>query len=234
LPCLLATTPVHLRALCGTAAEWPNLQAILCSTASLSQSLALKVEQTTGAALWEIYGSTETLSFALRATARETVWRPYADVSVFHEAEEGAATLSSPHLAGPTRLQDLLRIEADGGFTLLGRCADMVKIGGKRVSLAELNRRLTDIDGVEDGVCLAMPDAQREFRVMAVVVSDLSKQDIAEALRPYLDEVFLPKRIDFVEKIPRNGVGKVARAELEKLVAAADMPETAKHAGVIS
>jgi len=216
LPCLLVSTPVHLRALCGTAARWSNLHATLCSTARLSQPQALQVEQTTGAALWEIYGSTETLSLALRATAREAIWRPYAEVNLYHD-EEGGVVLSAPHLSEPARLQDVLHIES-GGFTLLGRSADMVKIGGKRISLAELERRLTDIDGVEDGVCLAVPDAQREFRMMAVVVSDLSKQDIAEALRPYLDEVFLPKRIDFVDKIPRNSVGKVAKADLEKLI----------------
>lgn len=228
LPCLLASTPVHLRALFATEAQWPNLQAIICSTANLSQSLAMRVEQAGGARLWEIYGSTETLSFACRATARETVWRPYSGVKLYHETED-VIMLSAPHIIGSIQLQDLLCIEADGDFSVLGRSADMVKIGGKRVSLAELKRRLTEIDGVEDGLCLVVADEQRESRVVAVVVSKLSRQDIVEALRPYLDEVFLPKRIEFVAKIPRNTVGKVARSELEKLLANDDAPRSSAH-----
>ncbi|WP_157204981.1 hypothetical protein [Methylomonas methanica] len=40
---------------------------------------------------------------------------------------------------------------ADSRFTILDRDQNMVKIGGKQASLAELNPGLIDIGGVEDG-----------------------------------------------------------------------------------
>jgi acyl-coenzyme A synthetase/AMP-(fatty) acid ligase len=53
----------------------------------------------------------------------------------------------------------------------------------------------------------------------AVVVSQLSKQAIRQALQPYVDEVFLPRKIHFVTAIPRNPAGKLVRNELDKLLA---------------
>jgi acyl-coenzyme A synthetase/AMP-(fatty) acid ligase len=218
-PCLLASTPTHLGALARTEGSWPNLQGIVCSTASLSETLARQVEDATGAAVREIYGSTETLSFATRRTARELLWRPYPEARLVPDGA-GSVQLVAPHLNEPVRLEDTLRVEADGRFAVLGRAGDLVKIGGKRGSLADLNRRLTGIDGVEDGLFYIFEEARGECRAAAVVVGGLSKSDILAALRPYLDEVFLPRRIHFVAKIPRNEVGKVVKAELEALLAA--------------
>jgi acyl-coenzyme A synthetase/AMP-(fatty) acid ligase len=218
LPCLLASTPTHLWSLVRTEGAWENLRGVICSTANLSETLARQVENATGAVLHEIYGSTETLSFATRQTAREPLWRLYPEASLSRDGE-GSIGLAAPHLKEPARLEDLLRIGPDGRFAVLGRAGDMVKIGGKRGSLADLNRRLAEIDGIVDGLFLTLEDERGECRLAAVVVSALSKRDILAALRPSLDEVFLPKRIHFVAKIPRNEVGKVVKAELERLLA---------------
>jgi acyl-coenzyme A synthetase/AMP-(fatty) acid ligase len=219
LPCLLVSTPTHLRALAMTGSEWSNLAGILCSTASLSETLARQTENVTGTALREIYGSTETLSFASRATAREALWRPYLGASLIQTELPDHAQLVSPHLDGPAPLQDVFRIEADGRFAVLGRSGDMVKIGGKRASLAELNRRLTDIEGVDDGLFFVLEEGRDECRMAALAVSRLDNQAILRGLSPYLDEVFLPRRIHLVAEIPRNEVGKVVKEEVERLLA---------------
>ncbi|MDD5037020.1 MAG: AMP-binding protein [Methylococcaceae bacterium] len=217
LPVLLASTPTHLRALGLARGNWNNLVGILSATDQLSPRLARQMESATGAVLQEIYGSTETLSFATRATAHETRWRPYAGARLIQDGR-GHTELISPHLAKPTGLQDRLRIETGGHFSLLGRSCDMVKVGGKRASLAELNRRLRDIEGVDDGLFYVREDERGECRLSALVVSSLDKQAIRQALRRYLDEVFLPRNIRFVAQIPRNPVGKVVKVELDKLL----------------
>jgi acyl-coenzyme A synthetase/AMP-(fatty) acid ligase len=227
-PGLLVSTPTHLRALARSTGPWPNLAGILSSTAGLPAELAARVEQATGARLREIYGSTETLSFATRETAREALWRLYPGVRL-DPAGDDAAMLRAPHLERPELLPDGMRIEADGRFALLGRSGDRVKIGGKRASLAELNRRLTDIEGIEDGLCFTVDDGRGECRIAALVVGRLDRQAILAALRPYLDEVFLPRRIHFVAKIPRNAVGKVVREDLEKLLAVLAGPAASRQ-----
>jgi acyl-coenzyme A synthetase/AMP-(fatty) acid ligase len=218
-PCLLVSTPIHLRSLVMTQGQWSNLAGVLCSTAPLSETLARQTESVTGAPIQEIYGSTETLSFASRATARETLWRPYAGARLTQIKDPECTRLISPHLKRPAVLQDVFRIEADGSFAVLGRSGDMVKIGGKRASLAELNRRLTDIGGVDDGLFFVLEEGRDECRMGALVVSRLDRQTILRALRLYVDEVFLPRRLHFVAEIPRNEVGKVVKAEMERLLA---------------
>lgn len=215
LPVLLVSTPPHLRSLAAAGGNWHNLAGVISSTAPLSSELAGELEQLTGSAVREIYGSTETLSFAARRPALEAHWQPYSGASL---QADGGTCLVSPHLEQPAELTDVIRLQADGRFDLLGRSEDMVKIAGKRISLAEMNRRLTDIDGVEDGLFQVVDDGKGGLRTLAVVVSSLERKAIREALRAFLDDVFLPRTIRYVPQIPRNEVGKVRRQELEQLL----------------
>ena len=217
-PAVLASTPTHLRSLAKSTGPWDRLAGIISATDALSEKLALATETALGQSPHEIYGSTETLSFASRDPLRESLWRPYTNARLLEDAS-GQARLESPHLPSPALLHDKLRIEADGRFAVLGRHADLVKIGGKRSSLTELDRRLKDIDGVDDGFCYVQESGQYEGRISAVVVSRLDRQAIREGLRPYLDEVFLPRQIHFVGRLPRNAVGKLAKQEMERLLA---------------
>lgn len=220
-PAVLATTPTHLRSLTKTNGSWANLVGVLSATDVLSEQLARETDAVLGQSPREIYGSTETLSFACREILRESLWQPYASSRLIQEGT-GLTYLESPHLQAPAQLQDAFSVEADGRFAVLGRDIDMVKIGGKRASLAELNRRLKDIVGVEDGFCFVHEKGPSEGRLIAVVVSRLDKQGVLDGLQPYIDSVFLPRKIVFVAAIPRNEAGKLPKAEMEKLLAGLD------------
>ena len=217
-PVVLATTPTHLRSLTKTNGSWAKLVGVLSATDTLSEQLARETDSVLGQSPREIYGSTETLSFASREILRESLWQPYASSRLIQEGT-GLTYLESPHLQAPVLLRDTFRVEADGCFTVLGRDTDMVKIGGKRASLSELNQRLKDIAGVEDGFCFVQQCGISEGRLAAVVISRLDKQGIWEGLQPYVDSVFLPRQIYFVDSIPRNEAGKLPKAEMEKLLA---------------
>ncbi len=216
LPVLLASTPTHLRALAATGGNWDKLAGIISSTADLPPLLARQTEAALTGELWEIYGSTETLSFASRKTARESLWRPYLGATL--RLEDGRILLHSPHLKTPAVLQDRFRIEADGRFIVLGRDADLVKIGGKRASLADMNRKLRSIAGIDDGRFFIRDDGRGECRMEAAVVSSLDRRMIRQALRSQLDEGFMPRKIHFVAAIPRNEVGKIAKEEWDNFL----------------
>ncbi len=217
-PVVLATTPTHLRSLSKTSGSWANLAGVLSATEALSDQLARETGAILGQAPREIYGSTETLSFACREVLRGSLWQPYVGSRLIQQ-DSGLAYLESPHLQVPILLQDTFKIEADGRFAVLGRDVDMVKIGGKRASLSELNQRLKDIAGVEDGFCFVQQGGISGGRLAAVVVSRLAKQGILEGLQTYVDSVFLPRKVYFVDSIPRNEAGKLTKAEMEKLLA---------------
>jgi acyl-coenzyme A synthetase/AMP-(fatty) acid ligase len=102
--------------------------------------------------------------------------------------------------------------------------ADLVNIAGKRSSLAYLNHQLNSIPGVVDGTFF-LPDespvsATGVTRVAAFVVAPrLDAAALAEELRRRIDPVFLPRPLLFVERLPRNGTGKLPREALMALAA---------------
>ena len=132
--------------------------------------------------------------------------------------------VAGPHLDQPVRLADLLETLEDGHVRLLGRSGDMLKVAGKRMSLAELNHRLLAIPGVEDGVVF-LPDtadaAATVIRPAALVVAPtLDEQQILDLLRQSVDPAFLPRPLRRVARLPRNELGKLPRAALQALLRA--------------
>ena len=138
--------------------------------------------------------------------------------------EEGRAWARGGHVEQPTPMCDELEpIDADR-FLLHGRLADLVNIAGKRSSLAYLNHQLNSIAGVVDGVFFfpeePHPSQAGVARVAAAVVAPrLDAARLTEALRQRIDPVFLPRPLLFVERLPRNGTGKLPREALRSLAA---------------
>ena len=102
----------------------------------------------------------------------------------------------------------------------VGRLADLVKLGGKRASLAELNRTLAGVQGVVDGVFVAPEDLDSNptSRLTAYVVAPgRSAEEILGALRGRMDPAFLPRRMVLVDALPRDGLGKLPRQALAAL-----------------
>jgi acyl-CoA synthetase (AMP-forming)/AMP-acid ligase II/3-hydroxymyristoyl/3-hydroxydecanoyl-(acyl carrier protein) dehydratase len=227
------TTAVQLRAPLKNATALEGLEGILASTMSLPAALAAAAESAWKVPVMEIYGSTETGALAIRRTACESAWVPLAGVSLWHEGagERRKLWAAGPHVGPPVQLGDEIEFQPDGRFLWLGRSIDMIKVGGRRASLSALNRSLTDIPGVEDGVYF-FPDEANDAataprdeshparRLAAVYVSSmLSPQDVLNALRASIDPAFLPRPLYRVAELPRNAIGKLPQAALADLLA---------------
>ena len=218
-PRLLATTPVHLRALVESGVVLPRLCGIVSATAPLSQELAAAAEAHFHCEVREVFGSTETCVIARRRTARESAWTPLPGVSV--QPRPDGALVQATHLPVAVMLADLVELQDDGGFHLRGRSADLLEIAGKRASLGDLTRRLLAIPGVVDGVMLQLQpgEAKGVARVAALVVAPgLEEAAILKALREGIDPVFLPRPLKRVAALPRSETGKLPRAELLQLL----------------
>ncbi len=217
---LLVTTPLHLRALLAEGRRPAPLSAVISATAPLAMSMAEAVERDWGVPMLEIYGASEAGSMASRRTAFEPDWLPYRGIRM------GQGEVEVPGL-GAVPLADATEPAPGGRFRLLGRRADLVKLGGRRASLAELNRLLAEVEGVEDGVFVAPEDIERNpaARLSAYVVAPgRSAEEILSALRLRLEPVFLPRPLVLVPALPRNGLGKLTQAALAELRMAAAGP----------
>ena len=218
-PRLLATTPVHLRALVESGVALPALCGIVSATAPLSQELAAAAEARFACEVREMFGSTETCVIAQRRTALESAWTPLPGVRLQPCAE--GALVQAAHLPAPVLLADLVDLQGDGRFDLRGRAADLLEIAGKRASLGDLTRRLLAIPGVVDGVMLQLQagEAGGVARVAALVVAPaLEEADILAALREGIDPVFLPRPLKRVIALPRSETGKLPRDALLELL----------------
>lgn len=211
-PCLLISTPTHLKACAESDLRWTNLARVLSSTASMPAGLADLIEQNLGAPLFEIFGSTETMSFASRRPTESQRWQPYRGIRI--KAENNHCIVQGGHIARAVRIDDRVKVDPDGCFTLSGRSSDLVKIAGKRASLAELNRVINSIEGVHDGLFYLTECG----RLGALVVSRRSKKSILAELRQSIDEVFLPRPFHRIKEIPRNEVGKIVKLKLDRLI----------------
>lgn len=214
-PRVLVTTPVHLRALLRSGIELPPLAAVVSATAPLAKEMAVEVEQRFATVLLEYFGSTETCVIASRRPARESTWRHYPGLSLRPQGD--GTRVSAAWFPEDVVLQDMLELQDDGRFVVCGRNSDMVEVGGKRASLADLTRRLMAVPGVSDAVVFQPePGADAAVRRLAalVVAEGLTAAEVLAGLTSAMDPVFLPRPLILVSRLPRNEVGKLPRDQL--------------------
>ena len=230
-PRVLVTTPLQLRALLAAPGGLPELARVISATAPLPVEMAAAAERRWGTEVWEIFGATEVGSIASRRTVAGEVWQSYPRVRLRPAPAEAqndplaaGVAVHAPH-APPWPLSDRLELRDPTRFRLLGRRTDLVKLGGRRVSLAALTRILTGIEGVEDGVFVAPDDLENEptARLLAFAVAPrLTAEDILAALRTRIEPLFLPRRVVRVARLPRDPLGKLPAGALAALRAQAD------------
>lgn len=225
-PRLLVSTPFHLRTLIEAHIAVPPLGLLLCATAPLAPQLARQAEETLGAPLLEIYGSTETGQIAARRCAAGDLWQTFEGIEVQAQPSvdgEPRFAASGGHVEGVVPLSDVLELQSPTRFTLLGRHADMVNIAGKRTSLAYLNHQINSIPGVLDAALYWPQDLAQDARghirrpVAFVVAPSLSETGLQHAMRERIDPAFLPRPVHFLPALPRNATGKLPQQALAQL-----------------
>lgn len=217
-PRLLVTTPLQLRSLIRAGLVLPAIARVVSAAAPLDEALAREAEAALNAPVMEIYGATEIGSVALRRTIEGARWQLYDGVML--DATGETATIAAPG-APAYPLSDVVEADSAGGFRLIGRLSDMVKLGGKRASLAALNRALLAIPGVEDGAFLPpLEDGPGARMQVFASVKGVAAQEVLQGLRAVIEPAFLPRAVRIVDALPRNAVGKLTMQALRELAEA--------------
>ncbi|SRR6266540_987835 len=117
------------------------------------------------------------------------------------------------------RTADLGVLAPDGYLSLVGRAKDLVISGGYNVYPKEVELAIDALPGVAESAVFGLPhDDFGEAVTAAVVRSDPAVDDAAilAALRERLAAYKLPKRVHFVDALPRNAMGKVLKTALRE------------------
>jgi malonyl-CoA/methylmalonyl-CoA synthetase len=109
---------------------------------------------------------------------------------------------------------DLGKFDAQGYVHIVGRGKDLVISGGYNVYPKEIESEIDAIEGVLESAVIGVPHPDFGEGVVAVVVKakdGLVEADIMEALKKRLANYKLPKRIIFIDILPRNTMAKVQK-----------------------
>ena len=113
---------------------------------------------------------------------------------------------------------DLGRVDADGYIHIVGRAKDLVISGGFNVYPKEVESEIDAIEGVLESAVIGLPHPDFGEGVTAVVVARPgaapTEADVLAALEGRLAKFKAPKRVFFVDALPRNAMGKVQKALL--------------------
>ncbi|HEY3777866.1 MAG TPA: malonyl-CoA synthase [Rhizomicrobium sp.] len=115
---------------------------------------------------------------------------------------------------------DLGSIDSDGYLHIVGRARDLVISGGFNVYPGEVESEIDALSDVLESAVIGVPHPDLGEGVTAVVVckpgAAIDEADALAALRLRLARYKLPKRVVFVDELPRNAMGKVQKAVLRE------------------
>ena len=133
-----------------------------------------------------------------------------------------AATAAALTPDGWFRTGDLARTDEDGYYWVIGRSKDVVISGGENIYPAELENVLADCPQIAEAAVIGAEDAKWGEVALAFVVrsreSSISEADVLALFAGRLARFKHPRRVVFVDSLPKNAMGKVQKFELKRLV----------------
>ena len=107
------------------------------------------------------------------------------------------------------------RVDEDGYYSIIGRSKDMVITGGLNVYPKEVELFIDDLPGVAESAIIGVPHPDFGEGVVAVVVpssnATLTEKQIIDATAAELANFKVPKRVVFLDELPRNTMAKVQK-----------------------
>jgi long-chain acyl-CoA synthetase len=116
---------------------------------------------------------------------------------------------------------DIGRMDEDGYFFITGRKKDIIIRGGENVSPLEVEEILLRHPAIAEAGVVGIPNATYGEEIKAFVVlkpnKHVNEEDLIAFCKDRLPTFKLPKKVQFMQSLPRNILGKVLRAELRRL-----------------
>ena len=120
---------------------------------------------------------------------------------------------------------DLGQRAEDGCITIVGRSKDMIISGGENIYPAEIENQLVTLPGVADNAVVGVADARWGEVPVAVLVRSpdaagqtLTAEAVLQHLQSRIARFKLPRRVVFLDSLPKSALGKVQKPALQALL----------------
>ncbi|RQR24606.1 acyl-CoA synthetase [Burkholderia sp. Bp9142] len=115
---------------------------------------------------------------------------------------------------------DLAVVDDEGYITVVDRKKDMIKTGGENVASREVEEMIFRLPEVSEVAVVGIPDPRWMEAILAVVVIKngcaLDESRVLEYCRQHMAHFKVPKRVVFVDSLPKNPSGKLLKRELRR------------------
>jgi fatty-acyl-CoA synthase len=123
---------------------------------------------------------------------------------------------------------DLATVDDEGYITVVDRVKDMIKTGGENVASREVEETIYRLPQVSEVAVVGLPDPRWVEAVTAVIVvkdgEALSTETVLDHCAQSMAHFKAPKRVIFVDSLPRNPSGKLLKRELRQRYLEAPAP----------
>ncbi len=229
-PACWIASPAHLKRLNedSTWDELANLSLIFSSGGVLPTAAATQIAEHSRQSVFEIYGNSETGGIGWRQYPAQN-WTLFPGMQLSNHNDSWY--LDSPYMPDQPdfELDDCLNLQTNGQFLLLGRHDRTVKIEEKRLTLYELELRLTDSIWLDEAAAIVI-NHHRDIVAIAAVLSkegnhclysegrtSMIKQLRAE-LTHWFEEELLRRKWLFLWQLPLTPQGKLDNGLLRQLL----------------
>lgn len=204
---------------------------IFSSGGAVSPELAVQCGKLFNFFPLEVYGSTETSGIAYRQQNKDgLLWTPFDNAKLWL-GDDGCLRIISPYIKDPAGFAtaDLAEFQEDGRFILKGRSDSIVKIEEKRISMTEVENRLLETGLIEDVKVVALTSDVRQYLAAALVLNAKGQEKFKDTekflinryfhdfLMKYFENVVIPKKWRFMDKLPTDVQGKKHKLEIMAL-----------------
>ena len=215
-----------------------NIRVFISGSAPLLPTTFAEFEQRTGQRILERYGMSEAVIITSNPLEGDRIAGsvgyplPGVELRIGAGKEEGSEETGVIEIRGPSvfgaywRMPEKTREEfrdgyfitgdvghrdPDGRVYISGRAKDLIISGGYNVYPKEIELILDELPGVTESAVIGLPHADFGEAVCAVVIGAGDEAAMIAACRAKLAAFKTPKRILFVDDLPRNAMGKVQK-----------------------
>ena len=205
---------------------------VISAGGPLHVEAALRAQRCCGVLPMEIYGTTETGVIGYRQQSqRDTPWERFAEVTFITEGADTVIVKSAliPEPQGIELNDHITLLAGQSSFHLGSRKDRVVNIAEQRISLSDIELRLSTLSALREASVLILNKRGRDYVATLIVLSETGYQQyqtlgqaaflaaLRQQLRQWLTPVAIPRFWRIATDIPVNAQGKRAYAEIREL-----------------